>query len=209
MLPPVNRRLSAIEEVGQFCDVQERLALIPPSALVRGLYFRSIDKIIAKAGKTTQFLDLFPDKITAIRWYPLAEYITRLTVASALIYGPERVHEGMFQIGRENAMAFADSLVGKVLLRLLSRNPRKVLEQGVAGRRQSCTFGRWTLTFPDDYTAVMEMSEEYLFIESYLLGAAQGTFDAIGIAVHAEAKLVDRFTGTHTLRWSASSASEN
>ncbi len=201
MLAAVNRRLNAIEEVGQFCDVQQRLALIPPSASVRGMYFRSIDTILAKAGKTAQFLELFPDKIAAIRWYPLSEFIVRLTVGSALLRGPERVHEGMFEIGRENALAFANSLVGKVLFRLLSRNPRKLLEQGVAARRQSCNFGRWTLTFPDEQTAVMEMTEEYLFIESYLLGAAQGTFDAIGIAVQATAELSDRFTGTHTLRW--------
>jgi len=48
---------------------------------------------------------------------------------------------------------------------------------------------------------VMTMDEEYLYIESFLLGAAQGTFDAVGVPVRAEAKLEDRFRGRHILVW--------
>jgi hypothetical protein len=48
------------------------------------------------------------------------------------------------------------------------------------------------------------MTEEYFYIESYLVGAALGTFDAVGIQVSAEVALTDRFTGTHTLRWGPS-----
>ncbi len=202
----MNRRLQTIEELSRFCDVQERLALIPPSASVRGMYFRSIDAVLARSEKAAQFLELFPEKIAAIRWYPASEFIVRLAVAGALLRGPENVHAGMFAIGRDNAIAFSESLVGQVLFRLLSRDPRKVLEQGAAARRQSCSFGRWTLTFPSEGLAIMEMTEEYLFIESYLLGAAQGTFDAIGIEVQATATLTDRFTGSHTLRWKSRSS---
>jgi hypothetical protein len=45
------------------------------------------------------------------------------------------------------------------------------------------------------------MTEEYLYLESYLLGAAHGTFDAVGLAVKAEATITAPFTGTHFLRW--------
>ncbi len=45
------------------------------------------------------------------------------------------------------------------------------------------------------------MSEEYLYIESYLRGAAQGTFDAVGVPVRIEVVLHDRFNGKHILRW--------
>jgi hypothetical protein len=47
----------------------------------------------------------------------------------------------------------------------------------------------------------MTMTEEYLPIESYMLGAAQGTFEAVGIPVKTEAVLEDRFNGRHVLRW--------
>jgi hypothetical protein len=45
------------------------------------------------------------------------------------------------------------------------------------------------------------MIEEYGYIESYLLGAAQGTFEAAGIPVRTEVKLFDRFNGQHILNW--------
>ncbi len=45
------------------------------------------------------------------------------------------------------------------------------------------------------------MTEEYAYIESYMLDAARGTFDAIGVPVRAEAVLRDRFNGKHVLRW--------
>ena len=75
------------------------------------------------------------------------------------------------------------------MLRLLSRDPHKLLQQGVAGRRQSYSYGSWELTFPGERSAIMNMVEEYLYIESYLLGAAQGTFDAISLPVRAEVVL--------------------
>jgi hypothetical protein len=75
------------------------------------------------------------------------------------------------------------------------------MQQGVAARRQSSSYGRWTLVFPDERSAVMSMTEEYVYIESYLLGAAQGTFDAVGVPVETEVVLEDRFNGRHVLRW--------
>lgn len=48
---------------------------------------------------------------------------------------------------------------------------------------------------------VVTMSEEYAYIESYLLGAAHGTFEAVGVPVRAEAVLRDRFNGQHLIRW--------
>jgi uncharacterized protein (TIGR02265 family) len=88
-----------------------------------------------------------------------------------------------------------------MMLRLLSRDPRKLLQQAVAGRRQSYSYGSWQLSFPSQNEALMEMVEEYLYIESYMLGAAVGTFDAVGISVKAEATLQTPFNGRHRLTW--------
>jgi uncharacterized protein (TIGR02265 family) len=165
------------------------------------LYFRSIEVVLERAGKLERYRALFPERFAAVRWYPTHQFLTRLAVGAALLTEPARVHEGMFEIGRQNALAFAESLLGRTLLRLLSRDPKKLLQQGVAARRQSCSVGRWALAFPDERTAVMTMTEEYIYIESYMLGAAQGTFDAVGIPVKTQVVLEDRFNGRHVLRW--------
>lgn len=201
MLRAVNERSQAIEDVSRYCDLTERLPLVPPSAQVRGLYFRSIETVLTRAGRIERYRRLFPERFGALSWQPASEFLVRLAVGGALLSSPERVHEGMYEIGRQNALAFAESLLGRMLLRLLSRDPQKLLQQGAAGRRQSYSFGSWELTFPDERSAIVQMTEEYFYIESHLLGAARGTFDAIDLPVQAEAVLEDRFRGRHILRW--------
>jgi uncharacterized protein (TIGR02265 family) len=194
-------RSETIRELCRHCDIAQRLSLVPPSARVRGVFFGGINRALARAGGLERFDALFPQRRMAVLWYPEADFLLRLAVGGALLAGPEHVHEGMFQIGRGNAVNFAESLVGRVLLRVLERDPKRLLKQGIAGRRQGYTVGRWELEFPTEREAVVSMSVEYAYNESYLLGAAQGTFDAVGVPVRAEVILSDRFNGTHILRW--------
>ncbi len=201
MLRCVSDRSAVVEEVCRYCDLAERLTILPPSARVRGLYFRNIESVLERAHQLERYRSMFPGRFTAVLWYPLADFMTRLAVGGALLTSPGRVHEGMFEIGRRNAVGFAESLVGRALLRLLSRDPKKLLQQGAAARRQSFTYGSWELSFPEERTAVMSMVEEYVWIESYLLGAAQGTFDAVSVPVRTEVVLETRFSGRHILRW--------
>jgi uncharacterized protein (TIGR02265 family) len=197
----VSERERLLEAVYAHCDLRERLTLVPPSAKVRGLYFRSIDAVLARAGRADHYREVFPERFAAILWHPASEFLVRLAVGASLLTSPERVHAGMFEIGRRNAVAFAESLIGRTMLRLLSRDPQRLLQQGVAGRRQSYSYGSWELSFPEPRTAVMTMVEEYLYIESYMLGAAQGTFDAIALPVRSEVILDNAFCGRHILRW--------
>ena len=201
MLRPVSERERVLEEVYRHCDLRDRLTVIPPSAKARGLYFRSIETVLERAGLGLRYHQLFPERFAASMWHPASEFLVRLAVGASLLTSPERVHDGMFEIGRRNAVAFGDSLIGRVMLRLLSRDPQKLLKQGVAARRQSWTYGVWDLSFPSEREAIMTMRNEYNYIESYLLGAAQGTFDAIEVPVRTEVELEDRFNGRHILRW--------
>jgi uncharacterized protein (TIGR02265 family) len=194
-------RTQAIADASRHCDLAERLSLVPPSAMVRGVYFRSIERALAAAGRRERFAALFPERFAAVLWHPASEFLQRLVVGGALLAGAERVHQGMFEIGRGNAVAFAESLVGRMIVRILDRDPRRLLRQAIAGRRQSFTFGSWELEQRSDREAVVTMSEEYLYIESYLMGAAQGTFDAVDVPVRIEVVLDDRFNGKHVLRW--------
>jgi uncharacterized protein (TIGR02265 family) len=194
-------RAAIIEEVSRHCDLTERLTLVPPSAKIRGVYCRSIDSTLDEAGKLARYREIFPRELATLTWHPLGEFLIRLSVAGALLASPERVHEGMLEIGRRNALEFARSLLGRMILRLLSRDPRKLLLQGAAARRQTCSYGSWHVDFPDDRTAVVTMVEEYLYIESFVMGAAEGTFNAVGLSVDAKTILENPFHGRHVLHW--------
>jgi uncharacterized protein (TIGR02265 family) len=195
------RRSSAIDELCWGCDLAERLPLVPPSAKVRGLYFRPIERALGKAGRLERFEAIFPERFAAVLWHPTADFLVRLAVGGAMLASPEQIHRGMFEIGRGNAVAFAESLIGRTLMRILEHDPKRLLKQAIAGRRQGINCGHWELQFLGDREAVVTMAEEYCYIESYLRGAAQGTFDAVNVPVHIEVSLRDRFNGQHRLRW--------
>ncbi|MGH7435016.1 MAG: TIGR02265 family protein [Polyangiaceae bacterium] len=196
-----SHRGEVVRDLCRCCDLAERLQLVPPSAQSRGLYVMGIDRALARAGALDRFKTLFPQRLLALGWYPTSDFLVRLAVGGALLAGPDKVHEGMFEIGQGNAVAFAESLLGRALIRILDRDPKRLLEQALAGRRLGSRFGHWDLELLSDREAVVTMTDEFSYIESYLLGAAKGTFDAIGVPVRAEAVLQNRFNGKHLLSW--------
>lgn len=184
-------------------DLEERLRSVPASAQLRGLYFKNTIAVLKKAELLTEYSEMYPESYSAIRWYPVSDFLERLAVAGALLRSPVEVNEGMRAIGRHNATAFAQSLLGQTMLKILSRDPQKILKQACAGRRQSCRYGRWEVEFPTPTSAVMHMYEEYLPIESYVLGAAEGTLDGTGVHFEVLSELDSPIQGRHRLNWAS------
>jgi uncharacterized protein (TIGR02265 family) len=192
----------AIAFVAPHCDIVDRLAVVPPSARIRGLYFQSIRSEIEKRNKRSEYAEYFPhDHYSAFPFYPLSELLVRLACAGALVAGPRDVHEGMRLVAKANARAFVDSLLGRLMLRMLSRDPVRLTEQGLAARRQSTTYGHWEIQKNSEREIAMVYRNEYWWIESALAGAAQGTFEGCGVNVEIETTLIDRFNGSTHIRW--------
>jgi uncharacterized protein (TIGR02265 family) len=192
----------AIALVAPYCDIAERLPLVPPSASVRGIYFRNLEKELRRSGKLAAYEEFFPDdKHSALSFYPMTDFLVRQAIAGAIVASPERVHEGMFLVGKGNAISFMESLLGRVMLRMLSHDPLRVSQQGLAARRQSFSYGHWELQRRGPTCAEMIYQNEYWWIESAVAGAAAGTFEACGIQATLETKLVDRFNGSTFIRW--------
>jgi uncharacterized protein (TIGR02265 family) len=190
-----------LDEVCRHCDLRERLPLVPATARVRGVYFHNVENVLEAAGKLERYRAIFPERYAGMRWYPVSELLLHIAIGGAILTSAERVHEGMSEIGRRNARGLSESLVGRTLLRLLSNDPIKLLRQGAAVRRQTTDYGGWEISFPAPRTAVMRMRQEYLYLESYCLGAAHGTFEAIELPVRVEVELDDRFDGKHVMTW--------
>jgi uncharacterized protein (TIGR02265 family) len=196
------RPAAPLDIVAPYCDIRERLQLVPAAARVRGLYFRSLVSELKQAGKLTEYRALFPDdNWSAMELYPLSSYILRLACSGALLASPERVHEGMHDIMRANATAFADSLLGKAMLRLLSRDPVRLTEQALAARRLTHLYGHWEIARHGPRCIEMIYHEEYVWLESAAVGAARGTFEACGLSPMLETRLKDRFNGSTLVRW--------
>jgi uncharacterized protein (TIGR02265 family) len=198
-LMPTSR---AIALVAPHCDIVERLEVVPPSAQIRGVWLKAIDKQLKERGRLESYREYFPgDRYSALTFYPLADFLVRLACSGAIAVSPERVHEGMSLIMRGNAEAFMDNLLGRVMLRVLSHDPVKLLEQGAAARRQSFTYGRWELRRHGEREMELVYHDEYVWIESAIAGAAQGTLAICNLTGEVETKLIDRFNGSTFLRW--------
>jgi uncharacterized protein (TIGR02265 family) len=192
----------AIALVASHCDIVERLEVVPPSAQVRGVWLRAIEKQLGKRGRLDSYREYFPDdRYSALSFYPLADFLVRLACSGAIVASPQRVHEGMALIMRGNAEAFMDTLLGRVMLRVLSRDPVKLFEQGIAARRQSFTYGRWELRRIGEREIEIVLNNEYCWMESALVGAALGTFAVCDVEGHVEMRVIDRFNGSGFLRW--------
>lgn len=188
--------------VRNHCDLEARLEAIPPRAAVRGLYFSNSQRAVEQAGLSPNLEALVGrHRYTALRLYPLHDYLVTLAAAGALLASPAGVHAGMVSASRGDAPAFAQSLLGRALLHLLASDPRRLLQQGVAARRQSANYGRWSVTFPAPRQAEMRFADEYIWIESAMAGAAHGTFGMIGMQVDIEVELTGPYDGVHRLRW--------
>jgi uncharacterized protein (TIGR02265 family) len=193
---------AAIALVAPHCDIEERLSLVPPSACVRGIYFNAIEKQLAVRDKLMGYKEYFPaDRFGALAFHPISAYLPRLACAGAIMASPERVHEGMMLITKANARAFSESLLGRLMLRVLSGDPVRLMEQAMAGRRQSTNYGRWELVRHSERSVEITHHQEYMWIESAIAGAGIGTFEACGIQVKQEVRLIDRLNGSTLWFW--------
>lgn len=193
----------AIEFVSPYCDLKDRLDLVPPSAKVRGLYLKAQERLLEERGKAGLYREFFPSgSWSSFKAYPLRDYLVHLAVGGACLHSPEKVHTGMEDIWRTYAIEFTQSLLGKTMLRMLSRDPMRMMEQAVAARRQMFLYGRWQFVRLGERRVEMVYEEEYIWIESALRGGAVGSFEACGVeAPIVETRMKDRFNGATRISW--------
>jgi len=193
---------TAVALVAPHCDLVDRLGDVPASARLRGWYFKSMLAMLQRHGRLAAYQDYFPDETwSALGMHPLGDYLVRLAVAGALLTTPARLHEGIFEISRQNATAFVASLLGRVLVRILARDPVRLTQQGLAARRQSTTYGTWEIRRPGPRELQMVYRSEYIWIESAIAGAAAGTFESCGVEADVQTVLDDKYNGATTIRW--------
>src|SRR5512145_2034485 len=110
--------------VAPHCDIEDRIHHVPSSAKLRGMWHRSVLAALRQSGKLEEYVDYFPnERWSMLTFYPVSEFMLRLAVAGAVIASPSKIHEGMFQAFRLNSTTFAQSVLGRTLIRILARDP--------------------------------------------------------------------------------------
>jgi uncharacterized protein (TIGR02265 family) len=192
----------ALEFIAPHCDIRERLRSAPGSALVRGVLFRTIAVALERGGKLERYSERFgPLQYDSLAFYPLGDYLVRLASAGALLRSPSELALGIQDISRCNAKELAASLIGKALIEQLAEEPLRLLEQGLAMRRQTCSYGRWELVRHGPRELEVRYFDEYMWIDDALTAAAIGTFDACSIKPTVVTSLLDPYNGSTHFCW--------
>jgi uncharacterized protein (TIGR02265 family) len=187
--------------VGPYSDLEQRLNDIPPSARARGIWVRNFENVLAREGKLGQYVAIVGEPAAALGWHPLGEVVARLAVAAAVHTSPREMHVGLRALGRAQAVQFSHSLLGKTLIRLLNPDPVRVLQQGAAARRQTCNYGSWEYDFSQTHRVRVTHRDEYGWLDTQVLGSAEGTFDAIKVPAQFHLEMVDRYNGVIDITW--------
>lgn len=195
-------RMDIIERLAPHCDIESRLAAAPSWARVRGVYFRAALQELTRRGLRPAFDKVFnePERAT-FTLYPVADYLLRIAYAGALIASPERVHEGLHELFRGNALYFSQSLLGRGLLRLIARDPVRQLHQAIKSKRAVSNYGRWSVVAEGPGMVEVLHEDEYVWIESALAGGALGGFEACGVHPKIQVKMRDPYNGSVIFRW--------
>ena len=192
----------ALEYVAPFCDIRQRLGVVPLEARVRGIAFRSITAALSEAGLLEPYGERFgPLRYESLAFYPLSDYMVRLASAAAFLRSPADLFLGMGEIMRKNAREMTASVLGQTLIHALASDPRSLLEQGLAMRRQTFDYGRWELIHHGPRQIEVRYTDELVWIEQALGQAALGTFDACRIKPRITVELGGPYDGSHHFAW--------
>lgn len=166
------------------------------------MWHRSVLAALRQSGKLEEYVDYFPnERWSMLTFYPVSEFMLRLAVAGAVIASPSKIHEGMFQAFRLNSTTFAQSVLGRTLIRILARDPVRLTEQAMLARRHSTSYGEWKISsFGPNHVETVYRSE-YVWIESAIAGAAAGTFETNMLNASVKTQLDDRFNGSTVVTW--------
>jgi uncharacterized protein (TIGR02265 family) len=193
----------AIEYIEPHCDIAERLRSIPPTAHVRGLAFSTITEALRRADRLEAYRERFDHALRyeSLTLYPLTEYMVRLASAAAFLFTPATVYEGIGEISRLNALESVKSLLGQTLLHELAHEPRHLLEQGLAMRRQVYKYGRWELLTHAPQHVEVRYFDEYVWIRQACTYAAIGAFESCQIKPRITTTLATPYIGSTHFRW--------
>lgn len=184
------------------CDLAQRLADVPAGTCVRGLYFRAALDEIARRGLRSAFETVIHDTDrSAFMLYPLTDYLIWIAWAGSLITAPDKVHDGMRELFRGNVVYFGQSLLGRSLLRLISRDPIRQMHQAIQSKRAITNYGRWSIVDEGPRHVTIQLDDEYVWIESALLGGALGGFESCGVAPSVDVKMRDAYHGDLVFHW--------
>jgi uncharacterized protein (TIGR02265 family) len=182
-------------------DLEQRLRDLPPTAMVRGIFFRLLKDAAAERGLAgVDALERLLDGKLAWRFYPARDLmIAYATVASTVDPDP---HEGLRTIFRGMAPSYARTWYGRWFQKLLiGPDPTRAISYVERAKERVSNYSTWKLEMLRPRHVVLHMFDEYFWIESAQRGGAEAVLDACGVEGEVRAELDSPYRGALDIRW--------
>lgn len=185
-------------------DLEWRLAQIPADATVRGVFFTMLDKSAASFGPDTHhaFRDFFRAwDFSAIRLYPVRDYLTRLVLLAQMRYGAENIPRGIFEIQSGAYAAWRGTLMGKAMFQLMRGNLYAALQttERAYAAHAVTSYSTLYVSQPAPGRIDARFLGEYVYIAEAMAGALVGMARVLGYEAEASTQLDGPFDGTVSL----------
>jgi len=182
-----------------YLSLEKRLSAAPRDGLVKGWLFRSI---VESAKRLDVELDV--SRRVAFKDYPLADYLELLGTAACLVQPQQTPKETLRLLGRSVYPAFAQSLVGKVIIsgfgsgREGARTGLRVVTQVY---KLTSNHAVAHLTQGSDGVSRVELENVWTFPDSYHAGIFEGAAEAFGGRASVDVQTHSLCSATLTLRY--------
>ena len=158
-------------------DLEAHLALLPPEATCKGMFFIDLLRMGARAATSADLsraAQIAERRYLAFHDYSAAENM-RLTVAVAkAVYPRHPLGEGLRRLGQSTFDNVLGTHVGRSILGILGPDIEKILLAGPKTLKHLCSFGRVTVEKAGAHTYLFRVKELPVFLETFQVGVLEG-----------------------------------
>lgn len=200
MLPAM---LPDLAELGDFASISRSGPVdvaahrkLAEGSQVKGLFFRAL---LAQLPSDRQPSP--PRRYLPFRAYPMPDYIDLLVHAAESLHPGRSLREGLLALGELGYVAFADSLVGRVMMGVLGTDLERVLERAPKAYGVSVEPGVVTSRrlAPQHWRIGFQQIPN--FIDSYQVGVVEGAIRHHGGEPEVRAHLLAPDVGVLDVKW--------
>ncbi len=170
---------------------------VPAEATSKGMFLQALVEEAHRRGVT------LPDEgpFQAFYDYPLARCMELTLEAAKLIHPDLSVREALRRIGRLSYGTFAESLIGRVVFGIAGRDMGRILKLASKGASIASTHGKIEVVDLQANTAMLRVSDVYVFAECFNTGIAESVFEVCGKQGIVAQRMSSLSDGEFWLQW--------
>jgi uncharacterized protein (TIGR02265 family) len=163
-----------VPNTGAPLDLEQRLAKVPPTTTVKGMFMQAIaDEARAVSGATQG-----RGRWLAFKDYPLREWLTLLVDCARAAHPRVSAREGIRRLGQNAYPMFARSTIGKVVMSVAGDNFALALRQVPRVYAVSGNGVTAELAEQREGRAIVQLRGVWDFPDAWQVGAFEGALDA-------------------------------